>query len=645
MVTFGGKTKAIIHSGALLNIKFMTTPFLRRILLASIILSFCVQGASAQTLDQIRNSGLYYYGIGEGPNLFTARNQARASLSESISVRIKSEFEHVTQETNDDIDSYTTGVVSSYSTAVLGRQEERVLREEPGHVEVLVFITRKSMEELFRQREQLIRDFIRQASRAAEDRRIADALRYYYWALVLTRSHPDNHKLRHVFEGSEDEPMMMGLYDRINRIFSFIRMDIRTITEAETPFRRNIHLNITYRDQPVQDLDYSYWVGDGYSAMVTARDGMGIALLEGEFARGADNLRLRIEYQYDNKAHLEPEVKAMMESVVVPYFARAEKRIALSDASLSPVKPAAEVALNVIAPEDAVEIIDTRAMAYHTYQQTINQVVNAIRTGNHQAVKKHFTPEGFEMYQKLIASGRAMILDHHLDTLRMMRVGNETMVRSVPMLFSYHHNRHRFIENVVFDFNEEHKISSLSFSLGEVAINDILRRPETFGSDEEKYLLIRFMENYKTAFALKRIDYLEAIFDENALIIVGNVVKRASEPLENVAGMYGSLTSEEVEYIRLSKSEYMERLRRNFSRNEFINIHFEDNQVRKTQRDDKIYGIQIAQHYHSSTYADKGYLFLMIDLNDSLNPRIYVRTWQPEKNPDGSIYGLEDFRF
>jgi hypothetical protein len=61
--------------------------------------------------------------------------------------------------------------------------------------------------------------------------------------------------------------------------------------------------------------------------------------------------------------------------------------------------------------------------------------------------------------------------------------------------------------------------------------------------------------------------------------------------------------------------------------------------------DDKVYGIQIAQHYHSSNYADKGYLFLMLDLNDTLNPRIYVRSWQPEKNPDGSIIGLADFHF
>jgi hypothetical protein len=416
-------------------------------------------------------------------------------------------------------------------------------------------------------------------------------------------------------------------------------MEVKTITELENPHRKNIHLQITYQGQPVQDLDYSYWLGDGYSALVTARDGMGIAMLEGEAARQFTYLRFRIEYQYDNKAHLEPEVKAMMENVIVPYFSRAEKRVELAPL-IAPVTRPAPLALQPVLSAPGTESASPEAL-----RNTLTSVVNAIRSGNHQSVRQQFTPEGYQMYEKLIASGRVTVLDPQLDTLRFLRIGNETMVRSVPMLFSYHNNRNRFVENVVFDFNQDNKISGLSFSLGSVAINDILSKPQGFGSDEERFQLIRFMENYKTAFALKRIDYLEAIFDENALIIVGNIVQRSAEPVENVANMYGNLSRQEVEYIRLSKSEYMERLRRNFSRNEFINIHFEDNQVRKTQRDDKIYGIQIAQHYHSSTYADKGYLFLMIDLNDTLNPRIYVRTWQPEKNPDGSIFGLEDFRF
>ena len=75
----------------------------------------------------------------------------------------------------------------------------------------------------------------------------------------------------------------------------------------------------------------------------------------------------------------------------------------------------------------------------------------------------------------------------------------------------------------------------------------------------------------------------------------------------------------------------------------FNSNNLKENIENKVNGDEKIYGIQIKQDYYSTNYADKGYLFLMIDLNDSINPKIYVRTWQPEKNDDGSIFGLNDF--
>jgi hypothetical protein len=105
--------------------------------------------------------------------------------------------------------------------------------------------------------------------------------------------------------------------------------------------------------------------------------------------------------------------------------------------------------------------------------------------------------------------------------------------------------------------------------------------------------------------------------------------------------MYVSF-KKDVEYIRLSKAEYMDRLRTAFSQNEFVNIQFESNEIRKKNNSNE-YGIQIIQNYYSTNYADRGYLFLYIDMRDSLKPRILVRSWQPEKNADGTVPGLSDF--
>ena len=135
------------------------------------------------------------------------------------------------------------------------------------------------------------------------------------------------------------------------------------------------------------------------------------------------------------------------------------------------------------------------------------------------------------------------------------------------------------------------------------------------------------------------VEFIKSVFDDDALIIVGELL----EPAESIDAMYMLLADQNITYTRYSKDEYVDHLADVFSRKEYVNIQFEESEVRKTGGDDKVYGIQIAQNYYSSNYSDKGYLFLMIDLNDAANPKIYVRTWQPERNMDGSVIGLYHF--
>jgi len=225
--------------------------------------------------------------------------------------------------------------------------------------------------------------------------------------------------------------------------------------------------------------------------------------------------------------------------------------------------------------------------------------------------------------------------------LQHVTLGGNTIIRSIPMQFNFQRNRVQFSEMVNIILNAEGLIDGFTFSIGSNAINDILTKSSRFGSDLEKYYLIHFMELYKTAYCTKDIDFVKSVFADNALIIIGNVLKEG----KNIDNLYGSLGNR-VEYVRLDKKEYVERLERVFRSNEFVNIQFDDNTARRATNnpDDKVYGIQIKQSYYSSSYSDKGYLFLMIDLNDTLNPVIYVRTWQPEKNPDGSIFDETYFK-
>lgn len=153
--------------------------------------------------------------------------------------------------------------------------------------------------------------------------------------------------------------------------------------------------------------------------------------------------------------------------------------------------------------------------------------------------------------------------------------------------------------------------------------------------------IIHFLENYKTAYALKRSDYIEKIFSDNALIIVGQKVEISEQP----DGSNYSLTGENYEFTKLTKEQYLYRLRNVFSKNEFINIRFEENIVKKRDNQSDVYGINIRQNYFSSNYADQGYLFLMVDMKEYAKPMIYVRSWQPLKNFNGHAITLSDFSY
>lgn len=197
------------------------------------------------------------------------------------------------------------------------------------------------------------------------------------------------------------------------------------------------------------------------------------------------------------------------------------------------------------------------------------------------------------------------------------------------------------MEDVVFSFNSDGIINNISFGLGKTAEDDILGKG--VWSEGARFAIMNFLENYQTAYALKRLDYISSIFDDDAVIITGTVTR---VPARKVSGDMQRMTfgHDIVKYNRHTKDTYLQHLKQSFNSKEYINLRFASNDVRKLGKGGELYAIQISQEYYSSNYGDKGYLFLMVDINDPENPIIKVRTWQPEKDPKFGIYGPEHFK-
>ncbi|MDE5750776.1 MAG: hypothetical protein K2H87_08435, partial [Duncaniella sp.] len=265
-------------------------------------------------------------------------------------------------------------------------------------------------------------------------------------------------------------------------------------------------------------------------------------------------------------------------------------------------------------------------------------VTNAIRNRAPVTVKTHFNTDAYSAFQRLVRFGNAKIVGKPAFTY--MDNDDETSVRGLTLAFSFHNGvRKNFVEDIVFNFGKDGLINNVAFGLGKTTEDDILA--QSAYPEKMRKILVEFIQNYQTAFALKRLDYISSIFDDDALIIVGNVVRKAGA---NISGDNYYLRSHPViKYNRYSKDAYINRLKAIFGSQEYVNLRFNNSQVRKAANGGEIYGIQLEQDYYSSTYSDHGYLFLEINLNNPDEPLIMVRTWQPEPDKDFGIYDIDNF--
>ena len=602
----------------------------RKICLFLLCLTLSATGYS-QSIDEIRESNEYISGEGFGRTLREADNDALKTLISKISVSVESDFSSVEEEvvSQDGIDANTAvrSVISTYSQATLNNTQRIIIKQEP-NAEVFRYVKRSEVAKIFESRKTKVMDMMASAAKAESKGKIDDALRYYYWGYCLLQSLPNANAV------TNDAGNVLALWipEQINDILDEIRF---IKADEEDNF---VELSVLYKGSPVTSLDYTYFDGMNWSNLYSARDGRGV--LEMRPGASTDNLQVKCEYEYFGESHIDKEIAQVVEVMRGRVFRDATRRVDNNDNKAVTATQAIQAnetasldeADSYVAPRNTLTLLDDEQAA--PYKESINSVLAAIRTGKYDSVKDLFSDDGMDMFNKLVSYGKGRIVGTPEPTY--MAIDDEVVCRSIPINFSFRNNNRQFVENITFTFNEEGKIDCLAFGLDEKAADDILHHA-AWGEYARK-ILTEFLENYKTAYSLKRLDYLRQVFDDNAVIITGKVVTRPATT-DDSGRKY--LNNKYVQLTRQSKEQYLRNLERCFDSNEFINIRFAENDIVKAGVGGEVYGIQIKQDYYSSNYGDTGYLFLMVDLNDPKQPIIKVRVWQPERDPD--FKGLPNF--
>ena len=595
---------------------------MKRLTLALGIIITMALTVTAQGVDGIKRNSSYLYGEGGGVTLQAAKEAALADLIQKISVTVHSDFTSKERELNQDgnvtSDAEYQSIIRSYSTATLTNVKTIVLKPEPD-ASVFLYIAKSEIDRIFESREAKAKEFVGNADEALKNGQIDDALRYYYWSYCLVKSlrYPNEAK---IFVDGQERSLLAWLPTRIDDVMGKVKVQSRRTAD------NTYEITATYDGRPVRSMDYTYFDGVDNSPVYSILDGKGLVELRPGMAM--DAVQLKLEYEFRGLSRNDSEVEAVVGAMKPAVYRRAYHRVAL-DGAASPAESTSTDVNGSMQSPLALTDMGTLGTA------VMKPVMQALRSGSIEQCRKKFTAEGWEEFSKLMGYGKVTLMDDiHLDYFA---DGDCVVCRGLPV--SCRFNRGRvFNEKLSFYIDSNSKqITHVAMGLGREAMNDVVLGHLDW-SEKSRTRIVGFLEDYRTSYATKNLEYLDKVFDDNAVIVLGKRLQVAPQ-----LNKEGYMNNHRVQFTQLTKREFLRNLRRQFQSKDYINLHFSQNRIYQLQKGVERYGIEIKQDYYSSNYGDTGYLTMIFDLTNPDQPVIHVRTWQEQPDPNFGVVSPADF--
>jgi hypothetical protein len=136
--------------------------------------------------------------------------------------------------------------------------------------------------------------------------------------------------------------------------------------------------------------------------------------------------------------------------------------------------------------------------------------------------------------------------------------------RNIPLAIDHHPAG----EEAEVNFDSMGQIEDMYFGIDQQKYVSLLGQSRTLTDAKRRATIVGFLENFRTAYNRKDIDFLTKTFSDNALIIVGRVLETRPDQPE----LMMSLGKKRVELIQYNKEQYLAQLKKSFERNSFINV-------------------------------------------------------------------------
>jgi len=543
---------------------------------------------------------------------------AYTSLAEQIQITITDK----TALTTEAIDGKTSIVYKSqknFSTnvklAYLNREQHIDKRHKT--MWVIVYIEKEQLEKSYRGIVKKANELVTAGDRAKEELNYDAALNDYYKALLIYRTLPSDYQAE-VYEGGRIESKMQGIFT-----------DVDVTTKKLDGSDVQLHFTSKSSGKPINQLCCRY-NGDTY---VTVKNGNGL------FSRKPADQRMNLYIRYKYLQSI-----SNLDEITIPDDMQAEDKLPSVGLGTDRITvefdgpSKREAAKMAYKPTENVQLPEVKGSEASKVKSSVKNIAKLMQKHQMDKAREFFTDEGYALFDTLLHYGSVNVLEIPKKFSVTTLYDTIYVVRSLPVEFKFRDGKKSFTEQVVFTFSggKNPKVTNLAFSIGSATEKAISSKDQW--DDSFKQSVIMFIEDYRTAYALKRTNYLESIYSNDAIIITGHVIEKMERESPE-SDVYRN--HKYVKLTQQTKEQYIRNLKRSFKGKEYINIRFGDCSVRSAG---DMVGIQIQQEYYSDNYNDAGYLYLQVKLTNNKRPEIKVRVWQDKFNPDlGRQYGIQDF--
>lgn len=608
------------------------------LLLVAFFATMSLSAQSLREIEAIKKSDEYVCAEGLGKTLEEADQDAynRLLKSSALVSHVSSYSTEQTMSTagNTSSSQYSDNITIQSSLFIQNAKRYDYPPGRDGSYRVLRYIHKSDWEHRYDECKNRIKENIEAALYNLELNNIEDALMYYTWAAALLKSYPHN--------DIEVEGVKVGVRQHcitaIRKILSDITVEVVDKKDNNQPnalFPCTYSLDFMYQGQPVQSLPFSYYNGRDWSEGASVKDGISAV----DMRSAVNNFEIDIDCLQLDLARIEQsDVYTILTSPAGNLkFDEQVIKVKVDDAILG--EKTGGIVISAESLQSAVtnslkksvekhKPVESDIKDYSKFEGMMSSIVDGIEGQDTQSLRELFTEDGWDDFQKIVTEGNPSII--RKPEFRFLQMDSLLLCKSIPVRLKFKGNR-AFVENVTFRINTNNDmIQSVAYTLSYGAEEHIMSMD---WEDKGRLTLLTFLEDYRTAYCLRDIKYIENVFADDAYIIVGTQLKNSTVKASD--GVVLNLPAETVRYQTKTKNEYITDLRRSFHSKEFVNIRFDECVADKGYNEKEgIYAVQVKQHYFSNNYADEGYLTLAIDMRDEDNPLVKVRVWQKDRNPE-----------